>query len=179
MTKTMSVLLIAGIALLALAGCQAPAALGPEAGGPAAPTAAPAAAPAEETTEETTAAPTAVAAPAEAAPIGQEETVQRPEQFAAQDLAQRLAIPVEEVTVVEVAEVEWPDASVGCPQPGMMYAQVITPGQLITLQAGGQTYSYHSGRGGQPFLCENPAAQGVQKAAPFDPSLTPPATGGN
>lgn len=169
MTKTVPIVLIVAVALLALAGCQSLPPLGPAAGQPAAsPTAA---APSE--------APTEATAPAEAAPIGQEETVQRPEQFAAQDLAQRLAVPVEDVTVVEVAEVEWPDASVGCPQPGMMYAQVITPGQLITLQAGGQTYSYHSGRGGQPFLCENPAAQGVQKAAPFDPSLTPPATGGN
>ena len=144
MTRTAVIWLMAGIALLALAGCQPLAPLGPEAGQPAAP------------------------ADATAPAAGQEETVQRPAEFAAQDLARRLAIPVAEVTVVEMVEMEWPDASVGCPQPDMMYAQVITPGTLITLEAGGQTYAYHSGRGGQPFLCENPA-QGVQKeSAPLE-----------
>jgi len=35
-----------------------------------------------------------------------------------QDLAQRLNVPVDAVTVVSVEAVKWPDASLGCPQPG-------------------------------------------------------------
>ena len=39
---------------------------------------------------------------------------------------------------------EWSDASLGRPQPGMMYAQVITPGYLVVLEADGQQYTYHT-----------------------------------
>ncbi len=48
------------------------------------------------------------------------------------------------VQVVSVESVEWPDSSLGCPQAGMMYAQVITPGYKIVLSAGGQSYEFHS-----------------------------------
>lgn len=65
---------------------------------------------------------------------------------ARKDLAQRLMVPeasIEQVGPVE--EVTWPDASLGCPEPGMIYAQVLTPGYRFKLQGGGQVYTYHSG----------------------------------
>lgn len=89
----------------------------------------------------------------------------RPDAFAVADLAQRLSIPVEEVTVVEMREVTWPDAGIGCPQPGMNYAQVLTEGVLIRLEAGGQSYDYHGAAGRDPFLCDR-AAQAGSKPAP-------------
>ncbi len=70
------------------------------------------------------------------------------------DLAERLGVPVDEITLVSSEEVTWPDSSLGCPQPGMMYAQVLTSGSRITLSAGGRTYEYHSGGQRAPFLCE-------------------------
>ncbi len=60
------------------------------------------------------------------------------------DLAGRLAIAIDAIQVRAVEAVEWPDASLGCPKPGMMYAQVITPGYRIVLEAAGKTYEYHS-----------------------------------
>ena len=72
------------------------------------------------------------------------------------DLAERLGVPVDDVTVVSSEEVTWPDSSLGCPQPGMMYAQVLTDGSRILLSAGGRTYEYHSGGHRPPFLCETP-----------------------
>lgn len=51
----------------------------------------------------------------------------------------------ESVQVKSVEQVEWSDASLGCPQGGMMYAQVITPGYKIVLESGGRTYEFHSG----------------------------------
>lgn len=60
------------------------------------------------------------------------------------DLARRLRVGVEEVTLVSTEAVEWPDASLGNPQPGMVYAQVITPGYKIILSAERQEYEYHS-----------------------------------
>jgi hypothetical protein len=68
------------------------------------------------------------------------------------DLAGRLGIGSDEVTVVDALALTWPDSSLGCPQPGMMYSQVLTKGTFVVLEAGGQRYEYH---GGKPlFLCE-------------------------
>ena len=65
-----------------------------------------------------------------------------------QDLAEQLNIETDQIQIVSVEAVEWPDASLGCPQPGMMYAQMITPGYRVELQAEGKTYVYHTGPGG-------------------------------
>lgn len=62
------------------------------------------------------------------------------------DLARRLGVSVGEVEVVEVQPVEWPDASLGCPEPGKVYAAVITPGFRIMLRAVGRRYEYRSDR---------------------------------
>jgi hypothetical protein len=60
------------------------------------------------------------------------------------DLAQRLDVELEAVTVVSVQETEFEDASLGVPEPGKAYAQVLTPGHVIQLRAEGVTYDYHA-----------------------------------
>jgi hypothetical protein len=60
------------------------------------------------------------------------------------DLARRLGIEEGRVKRVSVAPRTWPDASLGCPKPDTMYAQVETPGYLIELEAAGKKYAYHS-----------------------------------
>ena len=70
------------------------------------------------------------------------------------DLAGRLSISVDEINLIEATSVVWPDASLGCPQPGMAYIQVPEDGLLIKLQVGDQIYPYHSGGFREPFLCE-------------------------
>jgi hypothetical protein len=72
------------------------------------------------------------------------------------DLSQRLSVSTEQITLVEATEVEWPDSSLGCPQEGMSYLQVITPGYRILLEAGGTQYEYHSNRDTYFVYCENP-----------------------
>ena len=64
-----------------------------------------------------------------------------------EDLAQRLSIAVEEIRTVSIKAIDWPDTSLGCPKPNMYYAEVITPGFEIILEAKGQEYAYHTGRG--------------------------------
>lgn len=59
-------------------------------------------------------------------------------------LATQLAIPAEKIQILDVEAVEWPDTSLGCPEPGMMYAQVITPGYRVRLQAGEAIYTLHT-----------------------------------
>jgi hypothetical protein len=74
---------------------------------------------------------------------------------AQEDLAKRLAVPVNQIELIEVRDVVWPDKGLGCPQPGMAYTQVQVDGLLIRLRAGGRLYEYHSGGDRPPFLCEN------------------------
>ena len=73
------------------------------------------------------------------------------------DLANRLSIDRNTVEVISAQSVVWPDRSLGCPQPGMVYPQVLAEGYHIELRVKGQVYSYHGGEGRGPFLCENPA----------------------
>lgn len=74
------------------------------------------------------------------------------EEDAREALANWLGIPKQEIEVVGVDEVEWPDTSLGCPEPGMVYAQMIVPGYRIVMRVGDEVYEYHSG-GGQGVLC--------------------------
>ncbi|MGI6208127.1 MAG: hypothetical protein ACOYEW_07915 [Anaerolineae bacterium] len=62
------------------------------------------------------------------------------------DLARTLGLSPDEVEVIKVESVQWPDASLGCPEPGKVYAAVITPGYRIILQAAGRRYEYRSDR---------------------------------
>ena len=55
---------------------------------------------------------------------------------ATDDLAARLAIDPADVDVLSAVLVTWPDASLGCPQPDMQYAQVVTDGSIIELGVG-------------------------------------------
>jgi hypothetical protein len=92
--------------------------------------------------------------------------------LAQEDLAQRLSIAIEQIEVLEARSVVWPDASLGCPLPGMAYKQVPQDGSLIKLAVDGRVYEYHSGGGREPFLCE-PASL-VPKATAPKLDLTPP-----
>jgi len=77
-------------------------------------------------------------------------------QPAVTDLAARLGVDESAITVVSVEEVTWPDGSLGCPEPGMMYSQALEDGTLIVLDVDGTIYEYHGGVGRDPFYCENP-----------------------
>lgn len=69
--------------------------------------------------------------------------------------AQRQGVSTDEVEVVSHADVVWSDGSVGCPQPGMMYAQALVPGRLLVLKVGDELASYHSAGAGFSY-CADP-----------------------
>ncbi len=64
--------------------------------------------------------------------------------LAKKDLAGRLKIPEANIQVSEIISTDWPDTSLGYPERGMMYAQVISPGFEIILSVDNKTYEYHS-----------------------------------
>lgn len=63
---------------------------------------------------------------------------------AVDELAAELGVAGSDITITAMESVEWPDASLGCPEEGMMYAAVLTSGYKIMLDADGQQYEYHS-----------------------------------
>ena len=72
------------------------------------------------------------------------------------DLAQRLSVSPDQISVVVSESVEWSDSSLGCPQPDMAYLEVITPGYRILLEVNGQQYEYHFGRDTYFVYCDDP-----------------------
>jgi hypothetical protein len=64
------------------------------------------------------------------------------------DLAARLNIDPNAITVVSVEAVDWPNACLGIEAPGIMCAMVITPGYRVVLEAEGKQYEYHTNASG-------------------------------
>jgi hypothetical protein len=79
-------------------------------------------------------------------------------ELAISHLSEHLKIPKSGVTLISIKPTDWPDTSLGCPQPRMMYAQVITPGFRIVLKVGEKKYVYHTDRESRVVLCENAAS---------------------
>ncbi len=81
-------------------------------------------------------------------------------ELAMDDLIQKTGVALKEVRLVSVEAVQWSDASLGCPKPDMVYAQVITPGFLVVLEAMGDEYEYHTDEGRFVVLCQPGDASG-------------------
>jgi hypothetical protein len=71
------------------------------------------------------------------------------------DLAERAGVERAAVQVVRAEQVVWPDGSLGCPQPGMVYTQALVNGYHVVLEHGGKSYDYRATASGSFFLCEN------------------------
>lgn len=59
-------------------------------------------------------------------------------------LAEELGVATDQIEVVRMEEVEWPDACLGLSRPDKMCAQVITPGWLIIFEVDGEQYEVHT-----------------------------------
>jgi hypothetical protein len=97
-------------------------------------------------------------APADATPI-EACTMEYPNKCTATaaanaDLAGRLGIAEDQITVKSVEFVEWPDTCLGIARPDVVCATVITPGYRILFEATGRTYEYHTDGGSRALLVE-------------------------
>ncbi len=71
-------------------------------------------------------------------------------------IAADLDVPPTSLQVVTVEPHDWPDSSLGCPQPDMLYAQVITPGYVIVVEVSGERFEYHTDERGNIVRCPSP-----------------------
>lgn len=65
-------------------------------------------------------------------------------QSAKTDLGAKIGIESDRVYFVNSEGMEWPDASLGVPEPGQAYAQVSTAGFVFHLAADGKQYEYRA-----------------------------------
>jgi hypothetical protein len=85
--------------------------------------------------------------PAEALPAGLLDTLKS-------DLATRTGVAVDAILFVSAEFVIWNDGSLGCPEPGVSYIQILIEGYRVILSADGTNYDYRTGRGDEFILCE-------------------------
>lgn len=60
------------------------------------------------------------------------------------ELSRQEGMNPDDIQLVNIEFTEFSDASLGVPEPGVDYAQVITPGYVIILQHRGETYEFHA-----------------------------------
>ena len=77
-----------------------------------------------------------------------------PVRAAVASYAKALDLPIDAISVLSAESVTWPDGSLGCPEPGMQYIQVLTEGFRVQLEARGRRAEYHTDRGSQVLRCE-------------------------
>ncbi len=77
-----------------------------------------------------------------------------PVQAALSDAAGRLGLSADQLRIERLEQRQWPDTSLGCPRPEVLYAQVLTPGYLVVLSGGGKQLEYHTDERGRAVLCQ-------------------------
>jgi hypothetical protein len=70
------------------------------------------------------------------------------------DASAHLGISSDQLHIDQVEARQWPDSSLGCPQAGQMYSQIVTPGYLIVVTGGGKRLEYHTDARSRVVLCQ-------------------------
>ncbi len=109
------------------------------------------------------------------------------QQAAIQEVSTKYNIPADQIKVVSTEPKTWPDGCLGVVLPGVMCAQIVTPGYLVRLEANGQQFEIHTNLDGSSlvdaaqqlatleFVLQN-TDQSIQLVAsdiPFGPTYNP------
>lgn len=70
------------------------------------------------------------------------------------DASSRTGVPKGSLEIVSAEARTWPNGSLGCPQPGMAYTQMVVDGYRVVVRGGGQTLDYRGSGPGRFKLCE-------------------------
>jgi hypothetical protein len=60
------------------------------------------------------------------------------------DAAKRFKVAESAVVLTRAEQVTWPDGSLGCPEPGMMYTQSLVPGFRVVAKTAEGELTYHT-----------------------------------
>ncbi len=102
--------------------------------------------------------PTRIPAPAlNGQPVGQPVTTAQipPEvrRAVVADAARRFSVSESSVVLTRAERVTWPDASLGCPEPGTMYTQALVAGFRLVAKTSGGELLYHTDAQGHTRNC--------------------------
>ncbi len=104
---------------------------------------------------------------------GSQEAIQAARRF----LAQQLGLELEDIQVLQVRAVEWPDACLGIPALGEMCAEVITPGFVIDLEAVvdgvSEYFTFHTDASGEALRVLPAAVLAARQALSEQTGLQP------
>ncbi len=81
-----------------------------------------------------------------------------PEAIASATVAERAGVTLESVEIISVSAVDFRDSSLDCPQPGMAYMQVITPGYVVIARAADKNFDVRVS-GTRGLICDNRAGR--------------------
>ena len=81
------------------------------------------------------------------------ETARRMLDLAQAHLAAGLNVSLDQITTAHVEAVQWPNAGLGCPKPGVDYLPMPRPGYRISLEVQGTTYEYHADQNNRVIQC--------------------------
>ncbi|MEM1263037.1 MAG: hypothetical protein AAGH76_11630 [Pseudomonadota bacterium] len=63
-------------------------------------------------------------------------------------------VPEAQISIDTIRTMQWRDTSIGCPQPGQAYGQVITPGYRVTLRIDNALHFVHAANE-RMFVCKS------------------------
>jgi hypothetical protein len=86
-------------------------------------------------------------------------------------VAEMLDITPDDVTVVSIENVQFGDSSLDCPEPGMSYLQVVTPGHRVLVEADGRRFDVRIS-GGFGRLCRQRKPPGDSPATARSPAVS-------
>jgi hypothetical protein len=86
----------------------------------------------------------------------------------ARQTLQTAGVDSSQLTVARVQPVTWHDSSLGCPQSGIQYLQVLTPGYQIELHSAQGNYVVHVA-GHQATVCTGKSGAGSRLTRPLVP----------
>jgi hypothetical protein len=73
------------------------------------------------------------------------------------DAARRFQVAEDAVVLASAEQVTWGDGSLGCPQPGFSYTQMLVAGYRVTAMTAGGRMLYHTDTRGNVATCGLPA----------------------
>ena len=76
-----------------------------------------------------------------------------PVRHAIATLASETSTAEDQIEMVSAERTDWPDSSLGCPEPGRAYLTVITPGYRVILKVGTRQYEYHTNDSKMAIRC--------------------------
>jgi hypothetical protein len=126
-------------------------------------------------TREPTLAPAVTTAPAGSPTPPSEDQLDAVIQLATQALAASLGVDAGAVALIAMERQDFPDAALGCAQPGEVAAAVVTPGYKVVLSASGAQYALHTNLDGTMVRCLPTGTPGAV-APPATPSAPPAPT---